>query len=507
MLMPRATALAGFVGRYLEKAIEPVVHRRSERRLRDWTDDTYPASRPDAWWSDDPHWYPGGTPPRAHNHIAPLIDGGEFFPALRDALAQAQHYVYIAGWFLTPYIPLGRSDVDDIEQSRLLPLLTETARRVPVRILLWSGAPMMLQPNTSTTSAIQRVIEREGAGDLLCRLDSTAQITHCHHQKAIVVDGQVAFVGGMDLTTYQGDRWDTAGHPLRAGVNWHDVQLHLQGEVVADVERNFRQRWEASTEDALPSPREPQVDPAWNTTAQIVRTIPSKTYPFAPRGEFGIYHAYITALRQARRLIYLENQYLWSPEIVDVLQDIMAQPHAEPFRIVVVLPARAYSGKWDNDHHVNELKEADRGRGIISFYCPYASGPASGSDAFSYRAIYVHAKVAVIDDEWFTVGSANLNERGLMTNSEINTLVHNPAFARDLRLRLWAEHLGMARAELEQRDTLELIDHVWPDQAARNAEIVKRADHPLIGGLHPYQIGRMPGSWLLEEAELLTFEH
>jgi phosphatidylserine/phosphatidylglycerophosphate/cardiolipin synthase-like enzyme len=505
--MPRAAALGGIVGRYLEKVTEPILRRQSERRLRDWTDDTYPTSRPEAWWSDDVRWYPGGTPPRAHNRIAPLIDGGEFFPALRDALALAQHYVYIAGWFLTPYIPLGRSDVDDIEQSRLLPLLVETARRVPVRVLLWSGAPMLLQPNTRMTSAIQRVIKREGGGDLLCRLDATARVTHCHHQKAIVVDGQVAFVGGMDLTTYQGDRWDTAGHPLRAGVNWHDVQLHLQGEAVADVEQNFRQRWEASAEENLPPQREPQVDSGWGTPAQIVRTIPAKTYAFAPKGEFGIYYAYTTALHRARRLIYLENQYLWSTEIVDALKDVMAQPHAEPFRIVIVLPARAYSGKWDNDRHVKELREANRGRGIISFYCPYASGPASGSAAFSYRAIYVHAKVAVIDDEWFTVGSANLNERGLMTDSEINVIARDPSLARDLRLRLWAEHLGMSREEIEQRDTLDLIDHVWPNQAARNARIIPRADEPLIGALHPYQIGRMPGSWLLEEAELLTFEH
>src|SRR6185312_11149058 len=174
------------------------------------------------------------------------------------------------------------------------------------------------------------------------------------------------------------------------------VQVRIRGEAVADVEHNFRQRWEASGGDTNLPHREPITDPGWSTPAQIVRTIPAETYQFAPQGEHGIFHAYMTALRQARRLIYLENQYLWSPEVVEALKDVMEQPHTEPFRIVVVLPARAYSGKWDNDHHVKELREADRGRGIISFYCPYASGPASGSHAFSYRAIYVHAKVAII---------------------------------------------------------------------------------------------------------------
>ncbi len=504
--MARISVLEGLVGRHLERAVEPLLHRRSQRRLDHWKDETYPASRPDTWWSDDPRWYPGGTPPRRHNRVTPLIDGSEYFPALRDAIEHAQHYVYVAGWFLTPFIPLGRGDVEDIAMSRFLPLLSETAKRVPVRVLLWSGAPAMLQPTSRVVRAIQGIINRQ-EGDILCHLDATAPATHCHHQKAVVVDGQVAFVGGMDLTTFQGDRWDTAGHHLRAGVNWHDVQVRLEGEAVADVEQNFRQRWTASAGEGQLPHREPQVDLNWETPTQVVRTIPAGFYPFAPDGEFGIFHAYINALRTAKRLIYLESQYLWSPEIVDTLKEAMDRPHTDPFRIVIVLPARAYSGKWDNDHHVKELREADRGRGIVSIYAPYASGPASGSEAFSYRAIYVHAKVAVIDDEWFTVGSANLNERGFVTDSEMNVIVRDPETARNLRIRLWAEHLGMDVEKVARMDTIELIDRVWPDQAKKNASIVQGSVHPLVGALHPYAVGRMPGSWLLEEAELLTFEH
>ena len=505
--MAVTSVLEGLFGRYVGRAIEPMLHRRSERRLANWKDETIPAERPNAWWSDDLRWYAGGTPPREYNHVVPLIDGDEYFAELRTAIEQAQHYIYVIGWFLTPYIPLGRHDLDDVADSRLLKVLSDAAQKLPVRILLWSGTPVFLQPTTRVVRSVQKAIEDEGSGDLICRLDSSAPATHCHHQKAVVVDGQVAFVGGMDLTTFQGDRWDTAGHKLRAGVNWHDVQVCLRGEAVADVEHNFRQRWDASVRD-VPLPHlDPAVDPSWKMPVQVVRTIPAEFYDFAPRGEFGIFHAYINAIRGARRLIYLENQYLWSPEIVDALKTLIDRPPDHAFRIVIVLPARAYSGKWDNDHHVKELKEADQGRNIISFYAPYASGPAAGSDAFSYRAIYVHAKVGVIDDEWFTVGSANLNERGFVTDSEMNVLVKDPATAHRLRMRLWAEHLGMEPEEIEAMDTIELIDRVWPRQAHRNEEIFKRADRPMVGAAHPYQTGRMPGSWVLEEAELLTFEH
>jgi len=109
----------------------------------------------------------------------------------------------------------------------------------------------------------------------------------------------VAFVGGMDLTTLGGDRWDQPAHHPRAEPNWHDLQLRIQGEAVADVEENFRQRWSASGGGADLPRLQPRVEPDWQTPVQVVRTIPAGLYPFAPRGEFGINYAYLRALRSA----------------------------------------------------------------------------------------------------------------------------------------------------------------------------------------------------------------
>jgi phosphatidylserine/phosphatidylglycerophosphate/cardiolipin synthase-like enzyme len=240
------------------------------------------------------------------------------------------------------------------------------------------------------------------------------------------------------------------------------------------------------------------------TPAQIVRTIPSRTYDFAPNGEFGIHHALIAMIRNATSLIYLENQYLWSPDVVDVLADVLCGGQAH---VVVVLPARAYSGKWDNDRRVKVLRKADGGRGLFEAYSLYASGPHLGVNPFRYRPIYVHAKVAVVDDEWVSVGSANLNTRGLVTDSELNVLAHDPTLAKRIRVELWSEHLAMPVDRVEQADPRELGATVWREQAAENAEIIKRAEGLLHGQLHRYELGRMPGSAVLEEAESLTFEH
>jgi phosphatidylserine/phosphatidylglycerophosphate/cardiolipin synthase-like enzyme len=285
------------------------------------------------------------------------------------------------------------------------------------------------------------------------------------------------------------------------------VQVRIEGEAVADVEHNFRQRWHAVTGDESLPHRDPTHDRSWDTPVQIVRTIPRGICHFAPPGEFGVHHAYIRAIRQAERLIYLENQYLWSPAIMAALIAAMNRPRSAPFRIVIVLPARAYDGKRDNDRHVERLRAEDRGRGMVSAYCPYASGPNLGTHAFTYRPTYVHAKVAIIDDEWLMVGSANLNNRGLVTDSEVVAAIRDADLARNLCIDLWAEHLALPREQIVAADPTALVDLQWPERAEENAAIIQRADRPLLCAIHRYEPGRMPGSWFLEEAEVITVEH
>ncbi|MHB8577763.1 MAG: phospholipase D-like domain-containing protein [Dehalococcoidia bacterium] len=510
--------LAGTAERRIGALMHPLTHLHHRRTLRRGSVGAEEERQVrSAWWGDDQRWFPGGTPPRLHNRVTPLIDGAAFLTELQAALGRAQSYVYVAGWCLTPGLPLQRGSRQVLIDKRLLSVFSAAAERVPVRVLIWGGARAVLHPTRADMEDVVRAFQTRTGGDLICRLDNTAHFSHCHHQKAIVIDGQVAFVGGMDLTTFQGDRWDVPGHPLRAGPNWHDVQLKLEGELVSDVEHNFRQRWQDSCRSCFPPGvpeelphRDPASDQAWETPAQVVRTIAHHVYESVPRGEFGIYHVYLEALRRARRFIYVENQYLWAPEVMEVLLDHLQRPPSARFRIVIVLPAGAHSGKWDNDQHVKELRAADGGRGIVFVYSLYASGPSAGVHAFRYRPVYVHAKVAVIDDEWLTVGSANLNDRGLVTDSEMNVVVKDPALATGLRTDLWAEHLALPRDEVARADPIELIDRAWTGRAAENATIRRRRDRgnrPLVCGVHSYETGGVPISWLLDEAEALTFEH
>lgn len=449
---------------------------------------------------EDPRWYTRDFPVRRHNQLTPLLHGAEYFPDLCAAFAAARQRITIAGWCLTPFMPLQR---DGVPGSDVVDLLDQTSRHAEVYVLLWSGAPAVFRPTVRDVERTQRLL-RDRAPRVHCVLDRSAAFSHDQHQKAVSVDGRIAYVGGMDLTTFAGDRWDTVEHPLRFGPNWHDVQMRLEGEVVRDVEENFRQRWNAVTGEDL-APIDTIANPDWDTRAQIIRTIPEGMYPFAPGGIFGIRHALLGAIRGASRYIYLENQYLWAPDIVEALLEAMNRPHAHPFRIVVVLPARAYTGKYDNDAHVKALRAADRGREIFHAYSIYTSGPASGISGHHALPIYVHGKVSIIDDEWLSVGSANLNQRGLATDAEMNVQALTPA-AGDLRCALWAEHLGMSRETVAAADPIGLIDGAWKE-TAKQVEVAVRSQSAFPAGQAlTYRVGQRPGNRILDLMQEITLE-
>src|SRR5947209_824032 len=494
------------------------LHRRRRRMERDENDDFQPLPAP---WTDA-RWFRCGFPPREGTQLTPLVDGEAYLADLCDALSSAQQRVTICGWSLTPLLPLRRADGGG--EALLAEVLREVSERAEVYVLLWSGAQALFEPTTQMVEHVRSSLLRI-APKVQCRLDRTAAFSHDHHQKAVTVDGRVAYVGGMDLTTFQGDRWDTSRHSLRFGTNWHDVQMRLVGEIVRDVEENFCQRWQAVTRQKLeplpastrsnsgrqhaPAHGERQDDShpeARGAPAQIIRTIPAGRYPFVPNGEFGIHHALTTAIRGARRLIYLENQYLWSPEIVDALTEAMERPQNGTLRIVAILPAKAEDGKYDNDDHVRLLRERDAGRGMFSAYCLYTGGPAAGPTGYRYLPIYVHAKVTIVDDEWLSIGSANLNGRGLATDTEMNVQCIDPVLARALRVRLWAEHLGRPEDEVAAADPVDLVDHAWPEAARETERQVLSGGAPPAGTVRRYVSGETLGSRVLDVVQKATFE-
>jgi phosphatidylserine/phosphatidylglycerophosphate/cardiolipin synthase-like enzyme len=185
------------------------------------------------------------------------------------------------------------------------------------------------------------------------------------------------------------------------------------------------------------------------------------------------------AFRQAERFIYVENQFLWSPEIAGVLREKLLYPSHNDFRMLFVLPSKPNSGKDDTRGVLADLVEADADRGRLLACTLYArSGPVTDP-------IYVHAKFAIVEDRWLTIGSANLNEHSFFNDTDMNVVAHDPDLARRTRMRLWSEHLELAENEIPD-DPVHAIDELWKPISEEQLER-REAGRPLT-----HRVARLP---------------
>ena len=441
--------MIGRVDQALGDGLERMVvahHRRRLGRLRHLEALDAP---PGGWASGDP-------PPRSGNDFEVFIDGSEALPAIAQAISEAREQVWVAGWHFTPEFQVGKTPLRE--------LLAEAAERVPVKVLAWAGAPLPLfHPDRKE---VREARERLVVGTRIeCALDSRERPMHCHHEKLVIVDRCVAFVGGIDLTTLGGDRLDTPAHPARDGVGWHDAAARIEGPAAADVAEHFALRWGEVTGEKLPGGPAKE---AGGVELQLVRTVPNSVYDRLPRGDFRILESYLRALRSAEKLIYLESQFLWSYELVSVLEDKLRNPPSDDFRLVVVLPAHPNNGQEDTRGQLGVLVQAD-GDGDRFLACTLWQ---PGEDA---HPVYVHAKIGIVDDRWLTLGSANLNEHSFFNDTEVNVVTHDPEIARAVRLRLWSEHLGCDASEVEG-DPARIVDERWRPLAQEQLERRRRGE-------------------------------
>jgi phosphatidylserine/phosphatidylglycerophosphate/cardiolipin synthase-like enzyme len=461
----------------------------------------------DSWWAS------GDAPVRTGSRVISLVDGRSAFFTLCCDLLKAHSYIYLAHWGMSPALPLVRGQdqcagpAGSPEQEALLatlraeglspeaiefwqtrPLTLQNilgravSQGVEVRVLLWNSLPLPGYYHYRPREA-RELLTQVG---VTCLLDNSARgilhhIAESLHQKLAVIDGTVAFVGGLDPMVeinHDYDRWDTPAHPFSTPLRrtaeentphpWHDAHARIEGPAVADIEYNFRQRWNAARkrtlfqrvplvgEHPLPEPIESR------SVVQIARTIPRWTYHFEPKAMQGIAQLYTNAIRLARRFLYLENQYLWVRAYTGIDMPFIGKDNQEMELIVseliaalrrgvtiaCVLPDHPAPGRAFTDAVIDRIRkeapEAVAERRFLSF-CLGTSQPKE--DGEHYRPIYVHAKVAIVDDLWTTLGSANLNNRGMRDDTEINVAILDEQFASSLRLKLWAEHLGLLSAD------------------------------------------------------------
>jgi phosphatidylserine/phosphatidylglycerophosphate/cardiolipin synthase-like enzyme len=443
MALARIDRLDDTIGAGVERLV--VAHHRRRLRSHGWERAYAPG--------DDGLWCAGDPPPRDDNRLEILVDGETALARLQEEIASARESVLLAGWHFDPAFRLVRGG------PTLRELLAETAERVDVRVLAWAGAPLPLfTPSRSAVRSGRDVLVK--GTRIRMELDSLERPMHCHHEKIAVIDGCVAFVGGIDLTGLAGDRLDSSDHPARGAIGWHDAAARIEGPLVPDIADHVALRWREVTGETLAAASNGLVRAPGATRAQFVRTVPNDVYEALPRGDYRILEAYLRALRSAERLVYLESQFLWSPELVGVLIDKLRRPPSEEFRIVVVLPARPNNGSDDTRGQLGLMVAADHDKRLLACTLFQPGG---------VQQVYVHAKVAIVDDRWLALGSANLNEHSLFNDTEACVITCDEELVRETRLRLWREHLAHDdpvfetwhdRAEDPAYDRVALLPHV-----------------------------------------------
>ncbi|HET7529470.1 MAG TPA: phospholipase D-like domain-containing protein [Mycobacteriales bacterium] len=441
------------------------------------------------------------------NLVRPLVHGTVYFRRLCEVVRAtgAGDRIYFTDW---------RGDPDELLDDggpEVEQLFSGAARRgVEVRALLWRSHSDKTSFSAQENQRLGKDINDAGGEALL---DQRVRRGGSHHQKLVVVRhptrpaDDVAFVGGIDLCYGRRDDTDHHGDPQQQEMDgrygdrapWHDAMVEIRGPGVCDVLQTFLERWNDPTpldrrtpyrmalQRAARMPR--QADRHHDTlaappvagphTIQILRTYGTKRphYPFAHKGERTVARAYARAFRQARSLVYVEDQYLWSELVAGALADALRR---EPeLRAIVVVP-RFPDADGRLTGPPNRLGQL-RAMQLLS---------AAGGDRVAVydlentagTPIYVHAKLCVVDDLWMTCGSDNFNRRSWTHDSEITCAVVDPTrdsrapadlaggagarrLPRDLRLQLWSEHLGLDAEDHRLLDPVRGFE-LWRQTAA-----------------------------------------
>jgi phosphatidylserine/phosphatidylglycerophosphate/cardiolipin synthase-like enzyme/uncharacterized membrane protein YdjX (TVP38/TMEM64 family) len=404
------------------------------------------------------------------DRVKVLVDAEDYFAAFAAACERAERSIVILGWDFDSRTPLR---FDDRGQASVclgdfLNDLCHRRRALRIRILDWDypmifGRDREFPPLYGLTWSPHRHVH--------FHYDDTHPLAGSHHQKIVVVDDKLAFVGGLDLTSR---RWDTRDHraddPRRTAGGkpyppFHDIMIALDGEAATAVATVARKRWTAATGHELP-PVKSRGDPWPPSVAPDHRDARIGLACTAPASEKGagtrdIEQLYLDMIDRAERYIYIENQYFTAQSIGRALARRLAEESGP--EIVVVTRLLSHGWLEEMTMHVlrtkliRELRAADR-HGRFSVYYPFVQGLAEGT------CLDVHSKAMIVDDEWLRIGSSNISNRSMGLDSECDVLVEAEGrddarrFIRGVRDGLLAEHLGVPVAtlehELERRDTL-----------------------------------------------------
>jgi cardiolipin synthase len=436
----------------------------------------------------------GTYPVRSGNAVQPLVDGDPAFRRICEAVEAARTSVWVTVAYLERDVPMPgeRGSFFDVLDAAV-------ARGLDVRVLFWREPDLPdMEPDSEhfPGDAEQREWLRARGSRIRARWDRHPK-AFCHHQKSWIVDAgegdEVAFVGGINLVRSSVTR---PGHEPHGHAQDHDVYLEVRGPAATDVHHNFVQRWNGASErraddgvwpDATgASDLEPPTllsPPAGNVPVQVTRTVMAgmyddetaapgaKPYPVAD-GEESALEQYRAAIRAARTAIYVEDQAIASPVIVDELSAALGRG----VEVVFLVPGEAHPAFVEARRNPRASYFFEKLAALGEFENFTLAAIAGSRGRGHYDEIYVHSKIMLVDDGWATIGSANVAERSFHRDTELNASFWCTETVKSLRVQLLLEHLGRDTSELGAGDALRLYHRL-----ARSNDDRKAFWQPLAG--------------------------
>jgi phosphatidylserine/phosphatidylglycerophosphate/cardiolipin synthase-like enzyme len=431
-----------------------------------------------------------GTPVTwsAGNKVTVLNDGESMFPAITDAIEQANSSIncinmnfWLGKNLITrfpavndpnhPFDPrnpaIGQPVVGTRFHEALLARAKDTTKPLSSTNVLVQDVPFIdqipvisfllrrfLGVNPDSADEVKEFFRNSPVGVRLMSVLSASNFPTFMHAKALVVDGTKGFVLGSPLSrSYFGAEDHLINDARHGGSLIHDVSVKIEGPAVEHIDRCFTTLWNAADSSGA------QLSPATGQGSQgglgvqIVRTLPGGVFNAShtggaglPHGETGALEAYQRAIANATKFIYLEDQYFTAPEVFQALLHRMIKVPA--LEVVLVINAEP-DVKGYPEKQIQNLKQfradlvkaigeeqAGKRLGIYTLWSCNEKEPK-----IEIRPIYVHAKVAVVDDIWATIGSANLDGASL-NQIELDTIVQGALAALVEEGALWKRILA-----------------------------------------------------------------
>jgi phosphatidylserine/phosphatidylglycerophosphate/cardiolipin synthase-like enzyme len=434
-----------------------------------------------------------------------LVDGHDFYRAIYDACCKAEKSIVMAGWQFESNVELVHGkDAECCEHpTELVAFLRSLCEQKPeleVHILAWDASAIFALER----EPLQRLFfSIRGHKRIHYKMDNAHPFGASQHQKLVVVDRSIAFVGGMDVCQ---SRWDNRHHAAvfpdrhtphgKCYPPFHDVQAYVTGEAVDTLREWFCERWKKARGYEIPERELPRCDIEVTSSFDIddaadiglARTLPRMEEPHTVRvGE--LFNLHMRAIASAERLIYMENQYFSCDELGEAFERRMRRG-GPPLEIVLVLPEKSAGFKERISIGVYQQRILERIGKVardtghhFGVYYQAAKGPEGDVPVF------IHAKVLAVDDRFLLISSANASNRSMGFDTELGLAWEAPeptASLANARMQLLAEHVGIAPEELA--DPTDLVAKL--DAIARQRQFQLR--------MHARNVDEKPG-WLLSQ--------